>query len=158
MGGVEDWFLSAEERGNRWTRIDQGASAAGWSEGNRVEVLIDGATYFRRLHEVLCSLRADDWVHFTDWEGDPDERLVGPGTELATVLEELARRGVHVRGLLWRSHPAQVNFSEQQNTALTKRVDAAGGEILLDERVRRGGSHHQKLFVTRHHDGPDDDV
>ena len=79
MGGVEDWFLTAEERGNRWTRIDQGASAAGWSAGNRVEVLVDGATYFRRLHEELCSLRADDWLHFTDWEGDPDERLVGPG-------------------------------------------------------------------------------
>ena len=28
-------------------------------------------------------------------------------------------------------------------------VNAAGGELLLDERVRRGGSHHQKLFVVR---------
>src|SRR5215213_8368626 len=149
MGGAEDWFLTAEERGNRWTRIDQGASALGWSVGNYVDVLVDGATYFRRLYEELCSLQSDDWVHFTDWEGDPDERLAGPGTELASVLEELARRDVHVRGLLWRSHPAQVNFSEQQNLALTKVVDAAGGEILLDERVRRGGSHHQKLFVTR---------
>ena len=158
MGGVEHWFLTADERGNRWTRIDQGASAAGWSSGNRVEVLVDGATYFRRLYEELCSLRADDWVHFTDWEGDPDERLVGPGTELAHVLEDLARRGVHVRGLLWRSHPAQVNFSEQQNLALTKGVNQAGGEILLDERVRRGGSHHQKLFVIRRGGGSDDDV
>jgi phosphatidylserine/phosphatidylglycerophosphate/cardiolipin synthase-like enzyme len=156
--GVADWFLTAEERGNRWTRIDQGASAAGWSTGNRLEVLVDGATYFRRLHEELCQLRPGDWVHFTDWEGDPDERLVGPGTELAVVLEDLARRGVHVRGLLWRSHPAQVNFSEQQNMALTKRVDAAGGEILLDERVRRGGSHHQKLVVTRRNESPDEDV
>jgi phosphatidylserine/phosphatidylglycerophosphate/cardiolipin synthase-like enzyme len=155
---VEDWFLTAEERGNRWARIDRGASEAGWSTGNRVEVLVDGATYFRRLYEVLCTLHVDDWVHFTDWEGDPDERLVGPGTELALVLAGLAARGVHVRGLLWRSHPAQVNFSEQQNMALTKRVDAAGGEILLDERVRRGGSHHQKLFVIRRRDDPDGDV
>ncbi|MGH9032812.1 MAG: phospholipase D family protein, partial [Acidimicrobiia bacterium] len=30
--------------------------------------------------------------------------------------------------------------------------------ILLDERVRRGGSHHQKLFVVRRASGPDDDV
>jgi phosphatidylserine/phosphatidylglycerophosphate/cardiolipin synthase-like enzyme len=155
---VEDWFLTVDERGNPWTRIDRGASEAGWSAGNRVEVLVDGAEYFRRLYQELCSLRADDWVHFTDWEGDPDERLVGPGTELAHVLAELAERGVHVRGLLWRSHPAQVHFAEQQNLALTKIVDAAGGEILLDERVRRGGSHHQKLFVTRRRDGPDDDV
>ncbi len=63
-----------------------------------------------------------------------------------------------MRGLLWRSHPAQLNFSEQQNLALTKVVNEAGGEILLDERVRRGGSHHQKLFVTRRERGPDDDV
>jgi phosphatidylserine/phosphatidylglycerophosphate/cardiolipin synthase-like enzyme len=158
VGGVEDWFLTADERGNPWTRIDRGASKAGWSAGNQVEVLVDGSEYFARLYEELCSLGPDDWVHFTDWEGDPDERLAGPGTELARVLADLAARKVHVRGLLWRSHPAQVNFSEQQNLALTKRVNAAGGEILLDERVRRGGSHHQKLFVTRRHDGPDDDV
>ncbi len=107
---------------------------------------------------MLQSLRRDDWVHFTDWEGDPDERLAGPGTELVTVLADLARRGVHVRGMLWRSHPSQANFAEQQNYALTKAVNRAGGEILLDERVRRGGSHHQKLFVIRRDDGPDDDV
>ena len=152
------WFLSAADRGNPAARIDRGASAAGWSAGNRVEVLVDGATYFSRLYRELCSLRADDWVHFTDWDGDPDERLAGPGTELASVLEDLAARGVHVRGLLWRSHPTQANFSEQQNLALTKDVNRAGGEVLLDERVRRGGSHHQKLFVIRRADGPDDDV
>src|SRR5262249_16651410 len=152
MGGVEDWFLTAEERGNRWTRIDRGASAAGWSEGNRVEVLVDGATYFRRLYETLCSLRPAAWLHFTASQRHPDERLAGPGTEPAHVVEEVAGRGVHVRGLLWRSHPAQVNFAEQQNVALTKSVNRAAGEILLDERVRRGGSHHQKLVVTRRHD------
>ena len=123
-----------------------------------MDVLVDGATYFSRLYQALCSLRAGDWVHFTDWDGDPDERLAGPGTELATVLEDLAARGVHVRGLLWRSHPTQANFSEQQNLALTKDVNRAGGEVLLDERVRRGGSHHQKLFVIRRADGPDEDV
>jgi phosphatidylserine/phosphatidylglycerophosphate/cardiolipin synthase-like enzyme len=37
-------------------------------------------------------------------------------------------------------------------------VNDAGGEILLDERVRRGGSHHQKLFVFRRASGPEDDV
>jgi phosphatidylserine/phosphatidylglycerophosphate/cardiolipin synthase-like enzyme len=158
MGDAEDWFLSAEERGNGWARVDQGASVAGWSAGNRVEVLVDGATYFGRLHDNLCSLRAGDWVHFTDWESMPDQRLRGPGTELATVLEACAARDVQVRGLLWRSHPAQLNFSEQPNFSLTRLVNAAGGEILLDERVRRGGSHHQKLFVIRRGGGSDDDV
>ena len=158
MGGVEDWFLTHEERGNGWARIDQDGSAKGWSVGNHVEVLVDGATYFGRLHDAFRSLRGGDWLHFTDWESMPDERLRGPGTELATELEACAARGVHVRGLLWRSHPAQLNFSEQPNFSLTRLVNAAGGEILLDERVRRGGSHHQKLFVIRHGGGSDDDL
>ena len=31
-----------------------------------------------------------------------------------------------------------------------RRSGAAGGEVLLDQRVRRAGSHHQKLVVLRH--------
>jgi phosphatidylserine/phosphatidylglycerophosphate/cardiolipin synthase-like enzyme len=103
-------------------------------------------------------LEPDDWVHFTDWRGDPDERLAGPGTEVAKVLADLARRGVHVRGLVWRSHPDQAHFSEQENLHLVETVNEAGGEVLLDERVRRAGSHHQKLFVVRRSARPNDDV
>ena len=111
-----------------------------------------------RLYEVFRTLDPDDWVHLTDWEGDPDELLAGPGTAVGDVLAGLARRGVHVRGLLWRSHPRQAHFSEQENTKLVREINEAGGEILLDERVRRGGSHHQKLVVIRRAPGPDDDI
>jgi phosphatidylserine/phosphatidylglycerophosphate/cardiolipin synthase-like enzyme len=155
----DDWFLTTEERGNPATEIDRRrGDGTAWTEGNRVEVLVDGAGYFARLYEVLCSLEPDDWVHFTDWEGDPDEHLVGPDTEVGHVLANLAKEGVHVRGLLWRSHPRQAHFSEQQNTKLVREVNKAGGEILLDERVRRGGSHHQKLVLVRRAAGPDDDI
>ena len=156
---LDDWFLTSDERGNSASDIDRRrGDGNAWTEGNQVDVLIHGSAYFARLYEVLRTLRADDWVHFTDWEGDPDERLAGPGTEIGRVLAELAERGVHVRGLLWRSHPRQAHLSEQQNTKLVRQVNEAGGEILLDERVRRGGSHHQKLFVVRRASGPDDDV
>ena len=156
---LDDWFLTARERGNPATAIDRRRSdGAAWTEGNRVEVLVDGAEYFRRLHDALRALERGDHVHFTDWQSDQDERLDGPGTEIGRVLADAARRGVQVRGLLWRSHPRQAHFAEQSNTALTKSVDEAGGEIVLDERVRRGGSHHQKLFVIRHGAGADDDV
>jgi phosphatidylserine/phosphatidylglycerophosphate/cardiolipin synthase-like enzyme len=37
-------------------------------------------------------------------------------------------------------------------------VTEAGGEALLDERVRRGGSHHQKMFLVRHPTHIDRDV
>ena len=54
-----------------------------------------------------------------------------------------------MRGLLWRSHPDQEGYAEQENAHLGKVVNEAGGEVLPDERVRRLGSHHQKLVVIR---------
>ena len=156
---VEDWLLTAAERGNANSSIDRrrGDSQA-WSAGNRVRMLIDGQTYFCALYDALRSLDRGDRVYFTDWEGDADEQLCGPGTEVGNVLAQAARRGVEVRGLLWRSHPRQAHFAEQDNIGLTKLVDRAGGEVMLDERVRRGGSHHQKLIVVRRGDGGEGDV
>ena len=147
---LEDWFLLPEERGNPSTDIDRRHDdGLAWTEGNDGAVLIDGAAYFRRLHQVLCECRPGDWLSFTDWQGDPDELLDGPGTEIGTVIAELAARGVNVRGLLWRSHPEAMNFGETKNLSFSRVVNDAGGEVLLDHRVRRGGSHHQKLFVVR---------
>ena len=85
-----------------------------------------------------------------------DELLDGPGSEVGEMFAAAARRGVRVRGLLWRSHPRQAHFAEQSNAAIAKMVNAAGGEVVLDERVRRGGSHHQKLVVF-HRANADDD-
>ena len=49
-------------------------------------------------------------------------------------------RGVNVRGLLWRSHPEAMNFGEGKNLSFSRVVNDAGGQVLLDQRVRRGGS------------------
>src|SRR3954453_6964427 len=145
-----DWFLNADERGNAATDIDRRHGGEAWTTGNLVTPLVHGRHYFARLHEVLCGTTAGDEVLFTDWRGDPDERLAGAGTEVGAVLADIAARGVRVRGLLWRSHPDETRFSEQENRDLAKEVNEAGGEVLLDERVRRAGSHHQKLFVVLH--------
>ena len=84
--GLEDWFLTGDERGNPSTLIDvRRGDGTAWTTGNRVEVLVDGAEYFRALHGVLCALGRGDWVHFADWEGDADERLCGPGTEVGVA-------------------------------------------------------------------------
>ena len=89
----------------------------------------------------------------------PDERLgEGPETEIGAVLSAAAGRGVSVKGLLWRSHSDRLGFSAKENRHLGVVVNAAGGEILLDQRVRLGGSHHQKLVVIRHGGGTADDV
>src|SRR5262245_33083028 len=109
---LDAWFLTADERGNPATEIDRRrAAGAAYTHGNHVRVLVHGAEYFPRLHAELRGLETGDWIHFTDWRGDPDQRLDGPGTEIARVLARLAARGVHVRGLVWRSHSDQAHFS-----------------------------------------------
>lgn len=130
---VADWFLTARERDNPATVIDRRHSdGAAWSLGNEVEPLIHGATYFRALLESLRGTRDGDLVLFTDWRGDPDERLAGPGTEVSRVLSEVATRGVAVRGLIWRSHLDRFQFSEQENRHLGEEIIDAGGQCLLD--------------------------
>jgi phosphatidylserine/phosphatidylglycerophosphate/cardiolipin synthase-like enzyme len=154
-----DWFLTADERGNTGTNFDRDRGrGVAWTERNAVRVHVDGRGYFARLYEVLCATAPGDWVYFTDWEGDADERLAGPGTEIADVLAGLAQRGVKVRGLLWRSHSRLSNFSEEDNFSFSRKVNDAGGQVLLDHRVRRGGSHHQKIVVVHHPDDPSSDV
>jgi phosphatidylserine/phosphatidylglycerophosphate/cardiolipin synthase-like enzyme len=157
---LESWFLTAAERGNDSTALDRRRTEGlAWSTGNRAETLVHGATYFRRLLEEVRELGAGDQLLFTDWRGDPDQLLTDdPDTEVGAVLAGAARRGVMVRGLMWRSHLDRLGFSAGENRHLGEEVNAAGGEVLLDQRVRLGGSHHQKLVVIRHASRPEHDV
>jgi len=103
-------------------------------------------------------MRDGDLLMFADWRGDPDERLTdSPGTEVGTVFAQAAGRGVDVRGLLWRSHWDRLAFSAAENRELGDKINDAGGQCLLDMRVRTG-SHHQKFGILRHHDRPELDV
>ena len=155
--GPSDWFLSAAERGNPSTMIDAGREPAAWTVGNRVEPLIHGADYFARLAMCIAATRDGDQLLVSDWRGDEDE-LVGPeGPRVGDLLAAAARRGVKVRGLLWRSHPQALGFNQQEQGELARIVNEAGGEVLLDERVRRTGSHHQKLVLV-HPADPDERV
>jgi phosphatidylserine/phosphatidylglycerophosphate/cardiolipin synthase-like enzyme len=146
-----DWFLSVAERGNSFTAIDsRHPDHLAWTEGNAVRPLVHGATYFRTLHRAVQQMTRGDLLLFTDWRGDPDERLDGPGSEVGDVLAAAARRGVDVRGLVWRSHWDRLQFSASENRHLGAEIEKAGGQCLLDMRVRTLGSHHQKLVVLRH--------
>jgi phosphatidylserine/phosphatidylglycerophosphate/cardiolipin synthase-like enzyme len=155
----DGWLLAADERGNAATRLDsRHRDGTAWTTGNQVRPLLHGATYFAELLAGIRAMRAGDLLLFTDWRGDPDQRLDGPGTEVARVLADAARRGVIVRGLLWRSHLDRFRFSLQEHRDLGEAIVAAGGECLLDMRVRTRGSHHQKLVVLRHAGRPEQDV
>ena len=146
-----DWFLQAFERGNETTELDRRhCNGLAWTSGNQVQALVHGAEYFATLVAALREMRAGDVLLFTDWRGDPDQRLDDKGSEVGTVLCEVAEKGVLVHGLIWRSHLDRFQFSERENRHLGEEINAAGGCCLLDMRVRPGGSHHQKLVVLRH--------
>jgi len=153
------WFLSADERGNAHTVLDRRhVDGVAWSGGNEVQALVHGAVYFRELFAAVQAMGSGDLLMFTVWRGDPDQRLEGPGTEVGSVFAAAARRGVDVRGLVWRSHSDRFHFSARSNRHLSEEVNAAGGQCLLDMRVRPLGSHHQKLVVLRHAGHPERDV
>jgi phosphatidylserine/phosphatidylglycerophosphate/cardiolipin synthase-like enzyme len=149
---IEDWFLAADERGNPAT------SLPAWCEGSLAEPLVHGASYFARLVDEVEEMVEGDYLFFTDWRGDPDQLMRDGGPTIVELFGRAARRGVVVKGLMWRSHLDRFQYSEEENRHLGEEIEAAGGEVLLDQRVRRGGSHHQKLVVLRHPDRPERDV
>jgi phosphatidylserine/phosphatidylglycerophosphate/cardiolipin synthase-like enzyme len=155
-----DWLLTKTERANEQTVLDdQHPDDEAWSAGNHVRPLVHGATYFAELRERVEETRAGDLIYFTDWRGDPDELLTGPGgPTVEDVLTAADERGVDVRGLIWRSHWDKLSFSSEENRQLGLQLQAKGAEALLDMRVRTGGSHHQKLVVIRYRDRPERDV
>jgi phosphatidylserine/phosphatidylglycerophosphate/cardiolipin synthase-like enzyme len=149
---IEDWFLTPKQRGNRRT------SLPAWCEGSLAIPIIDGVNYFSRLVDEVEALGPGDHLFFTDWRGDPDQLMRDDGPTMVELFRVAAKRGVVVRGLLWRSHLDIGQFSQEENREVSEKVEAAGGEVLLDQRVRRGGSHHQKLVVMRHPDNPERDI
>ncbi|OYO02645.1 phospholipase D family protein [Enemella evansiae] len=160
MGDYTDWLIKASDRDNATTildRIHPGDEA--WSHHNLVRPLIHGATYFAELYARLEETGPGDLVYFTDWRGDADEQLTDdPDSKVVDVLSRADRRGADVRGLIWRSHWDKLSFSAKQNAYLGKQLQDAGAEVLLDMRVRTGGSHHQKFVVIRHGDDPSRDI
>jgi len=160
---VTRWLLTASERDNPHTTIDErhpGEQA--WSTGNVVRPLVDGATYFEELFQAIEGTRVGDLVLFAGWRVDGDEQLTDdPSSTLLEVLDRAEDRGVQVRGLIWRSHTEQLDFSAEENREVAEELadeDDEHAEVLLDMRVRRGGSHHQKFVVVRHADDASRDV
>jgi phosphatidylserine/phosphatidylglycerophosphate/cardiolipin synthase-like enzyme len=145
---IPHWFLAESDRANRATDL------RGFTTGNLVQPLVDGRGYFARLCAEINATGRGDQVFFVDFRGDFDEQLDGPGTEAGEVLGRAARRGVSVFGLLWRSQPRALHQSEEANADFVRQIDEDGGQVLLDARTRRGGSHHQKLVVLRHPGAP----
>lgn len=155
---TDDWFLSTEERGNPFTRLAHRRGGRSFSEGNLAELHVHGSAYFSRLRELVEAQGPGDLLLFTDWRGDPDERIGEDGLSIVELMSAAAHRGVIVKALFWRSHLDSLQYSEAENRSLADTVRAAGGEVILDQRVLPLGSHHQKLVVLRHPRSPEHDA
>lgn len=146
-----DWLLSHTERGNDATDLQP------WTESNTVRTLIHGSEYFPRLVRQLQDVGDGDLVLLAGWRMDA-EQLIDAELTVADALVGAAESGATVRGLLWRSHPSWLIGSWEKNKELAHLVNRAGGGILLDHRVRRFGSQHQKFIVIRRPTDPGRDV
>jgi phosphatidylserine/phosphatidylglycerophosphate/cardiolipin synthase-like enzyme len=157
---LTEWLLTKSERGNDQTVLDAAHPGdQAWSSGNHARPLVHGATYFAELAERIASTEPGDLIYFTDWRGDPDEQLTDdPAVTMKELLAAADRRGVDVRGLIWRSHLDVLSFSAEENRQTGVQLQRNGAEALLDMRVRTGGSHHQKLVVIRYRDRPERDI
>ena len=100
-----------------------------------------------------------DHLFFADWRGDADQRLREGGPTVAELFRSAVgcpvcssrdSCGGRIRPVL--------QFNEEQNRHLAETIERAGGEVLLDQRVLLGGSHHQRLVLLRHPEAPDRDV
>ena len=80
MAELADWFLTSDERGNPATTIPA------WCAGNRARPLVHGATYFDELVTEVEALGKGDYLFFTDWRGDPDEKMRDDGPTVSGVV------------------------------------------------------------------------
>lgn len=149
---VNGWFLTAGERGNDSTRL------RAWTTKNAVRPLVHGRTYFAALADALAAAGPGDVVLVTGWRADADELLTDDGPTVAEALSAAARRGALVRVLLWRAHVGALGYHLEQNRRFAAEVAPAGVEVLLDQRIRALGSHHQKAVVIRYAGRAADDV
>lgn len=149
---LDDWLLTSAERGNDATRLVDRVP------GNACTPLVHGATYFARLVEEVEALAEGDHLFFTDWRGDAWQKLGDDGPTVGALFSDAARRGVVVRGLVWRSHSETFTLNKEANQGLDTDLEESGGQVILDQRVHRFGSHHQKLVVLRHPSEPERDV
>ena len=153
------WFLTRTERGNPWSRLDGlGPGNVAWSEGNLAHPLIDGAEYFPRLVAELSDVHAGDQVYLSAWIVDQDKRLDGTGTTMRAQFARVLREGASVHALLWWPYLDLDHDLVSANRDFASSLREMGASVVLDQRVRPAGCHHQKFLVIRRPRRPETDI
>ncbi|TDD07602.1 phospholipase [Saccharopolyspora terrae] len=154
-----EWFLTHAERDNPWSRLDgRDPGSTAWSEGNLAQPLIDGAEYFPRLVAELADVQAGDQVYLSAWIVDQNKQLDGTGTSMREQFARVLRDGASVHALLWWPYLDLDHDLVAANRELASSLRDMGGSVVLDQRVRPAGCHHQKFLVIRRPGRPERDV
>lgn len=135
--------------------LEAGDDDSWWSartpvrSGNRVEVLIDGASALADMEKAIRG--AKQFVHVAGWHASPEFKLTrGPGAvPLRDLLAEVAER-VPVRVLLWAGPPVPA-FRPTRRMVKAARDEFARDsrvQCALDNRERTMHCHHEKIVVV----------
>jgi phosphatidylserine/phosphatidylglycerophosphate/cardiolipin synthase-like enzyme len=117
--------------------------------GNRVEVLVDGATYLPAVAEAIAA--AHSHVHLLGWCFSPELNLTREEDPvvLRNLLSDVARR-IDVRLLVWEGAPFPVFRPTKRDVQSYMKVFTRGTNIQAetDSCVRLKYSHHEKIVVV----------
>jgi phosphatidylserine/phosphatidylglycerophosphate/cardiolipin synthase-like enzyme len=147
----EEWLLDVGEMG--------AFRSPAFTRDNAVDLFVDGESYMESLATRFDGLGGGDQVLMAGWRFSPDQRLrpAVPGSpSIQQLALDLHARGVAFRALVYGSFattlPVRVSipaFPSRDNLDFRTALAAAGVGAMLDARVARFGSHHQKAAVVR---------
>ena len=115
--------------------------------GNRLEILIDGATALPRIADEIE--KAESHVHLAGWFFSPEFRLRQDGPGLRELLADVAER-VDVRVLCWAGSPLPL-FRPDRKQAREMRDELMRESRVacaLDRKERPMHCHHEKLVIV----------
>ena len=117
--------------------------------GNRLEILIDGATAMSSMVAAIRSARST--VHIAGWHVNPDFALTREAVPvvLRPLLAEMARKA-EVRVLLWGGSPFRLFRPSRREVRDVYRrlVDGTRIRCALDTHERPLHCHHEKLIIV----------
>ncbi|RAS64956.1 phosphatidylserine/phosphatidylglycerophosphate/cardiolipin synthase-like enzyme [Lentzea atacamensis] len=156
--GLENVLCSHHARRLRklgWGEVLDG-NGTGWftprrtvQHGNKIEVLIDGATAFPAVAEAIEN--AQKYVHIANWHASPDFQLTRePGAPQLRELLSAAAERVPVRVLLWAGPPFPFFEPTRKRAAAAQKAFLECGAVRceLDARERTLHCHHEKIVIV----------
>ncbi len=129
------------------------APPGGWAEGdpppcdgNRIEVLVDGANALPELERAIEEARSHVWL--AGWHFSPELELPSGGT-LRDLLAEAATRA-DVRVLAWAGAPLPLFRPARRDVRKMREQLVRGTRIkcALDDRERPMHCHHEKILIV----------